>query len=214
MIRAFIQARMSSNRFPGKVLAPFKNEPVILHVLRAAWQVFDKSEVVVLTSTQTSDDPVVAYLHTLAVPVFRGSLDNVFERFCQGLHQFPCEWVMRLNADSPLLDPLVLEKVKQYAETGTYDLVTTTFPRTFPKGQNAELIRTAVLLGIDRSLLTPHDQEHVTPYFYRNPDQFQIFNVTSSDPGLAEFSLAIDTLDDLRRLEAWKDRKQLPDIRT
>ena len=82
-----------------------------------------------------------------------------------------------------------------------YDVVTTVFPRTFPKGQNVEAIRTSALLALRDAELTDDDREHVTAFFYRHPDRFLIRNVESGDPSPGDRSVAVDTLEDLRRLE-------------
>jgi len=200
-IRAFVQARMSSQRFPGKVLAPFRGEPVLAHVVRAVSAVIERDRIVILTSDIPADDPLAAYIDTLGVQCFRGPHHDVFERFRLCAVQQPAEWVLRISADSPLLDPAILRRVVD-AAAPEWDLVTTIWPRTFPKGQNAELIRTTALLGVPRHELTDNDREHVTAFFYRASDRFRIRSIESGDPRLADRNLAVDTVDDLRRLEA------------
>lgn len=200
-IRVFIQARMSSSRFPGKVLAPFRQEPIILHVIRAVNRVADIERIVVTTSVEASDDPLAAYLEKRGFSVFRGPLLNVFERFRLCLVKFPAEWILRISADSPLLELGALEEIVAQADTECCDLVTTVFPRSFPKGTNAELIRARTFESVPMSDLSAEDREHVTSIFYRNADRFRIVNVSSGKPELAKVSLAVDSVEDLRRLE-------------
>jgi spore coat polysaccharide biosynthesis protein SpsF len=192
---------MSSRRYPGKVLAPFSGESLIRHVVRAIEQVLSPTDIVVATSSEVSDDPLAHYLQTLGMIVFRGPLDNVFERYLMCLRDHPCEWILRINGDSPLLFPELIRLIVRHADHFDGDLVTTIFPRTFPNGQNAELIKARSLQAISSAELTPNDQEHVTPYFYRHQDRMQVLNVESGDPRLAEISLAVDTVEDLQRLE-------------
>jgi spore coat polysaccharide biosynthesis protein SpsF len=189
---------MSSRRFPGKMLAPFRGEPLIRSVVRAVATALPDIPIVVATSVDPSDDPLVTYVASLGLPVFRGALDHVFDRFLACADAFPCRFILRVNGDSPLLGPRMLRAVA--AESPEVDLVTTIFPRTFPRGQNAELLRVETMRAIDRSTLTAEDQEHVTPFFYRNATRFRIRNIESADPRLAECSVAVDTVDDLRRL--------------
>jgi spore coat polysaccharide biosynthesis protein SpsF len=200
-VKAFIQARMSSRRYPGKVLAPFRGEPVIRHVVRAATTALPPHDVVVVTSTHCTDDPLVLYLQSLGVNVFRGPLDDVLQRFVLCLHDHPCEWVLRINGDSPLLWPELVRLFLRRAAQFQGDLITTIAPRTFPRGQNLELIRATALNALATKELTRDDTEHVTPYFYRNADRYRIENVESGDATLSETSVAVDTVDDLRRLE-------------
>jgi len=199
-VRAFVQARMSSRRFPGKVLAPFRGKPLIWHVTGAVARALPSVPLVVATSDEASDDPLAAYVRDLGFPVFRGPRDDVFERFRRCLGDYPCDWILRVNADSPLLSGHVLRTVHGLAAMEC-DVVTTTAPRTFPRGQNLELIRTTTFAAVDPLRLTDEDREHVTRYFYRHPDEFQIVNVESGDAQLSGFSVAVDTIEDLQRLE-------------
>ena len=205
-VRAFVQARMSSRRFPGKVLAPFRGAPLVRHVVCAVEQALPSVPVTVLTSTDPTDDPLAAYLERVGVAVFRGSLDDVVERFRDGLRAFPCGWVLRICADSPLLDGGVLRAVVARADEAC-DVVTTIFPRTFPAGYNAELIRGRALESLDPSALTAEEREHVTPFFYRHAERFRIINLTSGEPRLAELKLTVDSVEDLWRLERLTDEE-------
>lgn len=173
---------------------------MIAYVIEAVERALPDVPVVVVTSVEASDDPLAAYLASRGVAVHRGPLDDVFARFRGALEQYPCDHVLRICADSPLLQEKILQKVVR-AAASDIDLVTTTHPRTFPKGTNAELIRTATLLGIEDSELDAHEREHLTPFLHRHPERFRIVNVESGNPDLADLDLAVDTLDDLVRLE-------------
>ena len=194
---------MSSRRFPGKALAPFRGRPLVSRVIervRAAPGV-DPSQIVLLTSTEAADDPLARYVEGLGVEVHRGPLDDVLRRFQQCAQERGAEWIARVNGDSPLMSPRILGMVIGRAGSDC-DLVTTISPRTLPKGQNPELIRTETLLKTDRSALSVSDLEHVTPCYYRHPEQFRIVSLKSSRPELAEMNLSVDTVEDLHRLEA------------
>ena len=199
---AFVQARMSSRRFPGKVLAPFRGRPLIAHVVDAVRHALPAVPLVVVTSTDSTDDPLVAYLASVEVPTFRGPLDDVLGRFRAALDPYPATWIVRVCADSPLLSSRVLELATGAALGTDYDLVTTTLRRTFPKGQNAEVIRADALRAIEGRELDAEDREHVTRFFHRNPLRFRILNVESGRPELADLDHCVDTVDDLRRLES------------
>src|ERR1700690_261368 len=97
-IKVFIQARMSSSRFPGKVLAPVNGKPMIARVIRCVAGSFGSDSIVVATSDETSDDPLASYIESLDVKVFRGPLENVFERFRLCLNTNPCDWFFRISA--------------------------------------------------------------------------------------------------------------------
>lgn len=198
---------MSSRRYPGKVLAPFRGEPLIQHVVRAVESALPRINVIVVTSTHATDDPLVHYLQSIGIQVFRGPLDNVFQRFLLCLQNHSCEWVLRVNGDSPLIWPELVQLFVRKSESFNGDLLTTIYPRTFPRGQNAELIRAAALQSVSDEPLTPEELEHVTPFFYRNPVRFRIANIESGNVGLSDTSLAVDTIEDFHRLEALTARE-------
>ncbi len=201
MLRVFIQARMSSTRFPGKVLAPFHGKPVIAHVIAAAARALPRGCIVVTTSVEPADDPLAGYVRDLGVAVYRGELDNVVARFQACLAAHPCDWFFRLCADSPLIDPGLLEAAMHYAGRPDIDLVTNVFPRTFPRGQSVEMLRAKTFAALDAGRLTPQQKEHATQIYYYHPERFKIVNLEADAPAPAEASYAVDTLEDLGRLE-------------
>jgi len=201
---------MSSRRFPGKMLAPFRGRPIVDHVIEAVRKgIPEGSPVMLLTSEETSDDPLALYAASRGVEVFRGPLDDVLGRFRRALDRAsappapPVDWVLRICGDSPILSVTVLRKVLEHAaaEPGA-DLVTTTHVRTYPRGQNAELIRADVLRRLDGSAdLTAENREHVTQAIHLRPGSFRIVNVASGDASLSTRHHAVDTIEDLHRLE-------------
>ena len=201
MLRVFVQARMTSRRFPGKVLAPLAGEPVIAHVLRRVGRAVAREQITLATSVEASDAPLALYAASLGIPVFRGPLDDVFERFRQCLAEHPCDWFVRVCADSPFLDTGVLQKMVGLTAGSEADLITNVQPRTFPKGQSVEVIRASTFAAIDPSRLDPADREHVTRFYYRHPCDFRIVNITRAEESMPVESLAVDTFDDLVRLE-------------
>jgi spore coat polysaccharide biosynthesis protein SpsF len=203
---AIVQARMSSARFPGKVLTKFRGAPVLEHVLRAAETAVGRDAVVVATSVERSDDVVEQFARSRGTAVVRGDLENVLARFQLAALAYPTEWVLRVTADSPLLTGDMLRDLIDSAGEA-WDLVTTTWPRTFPTGCNAELIRRDVLLAIDPARADASEREHVTRYLYNRENQYRIRNLESGRPELARLNLAIDEPADLDRLERMTDRE-------
>jgi spore coat polysaccharide biosynthesis protein SpsF len=209
-VAAFIQARMSSRRFPGKMLAPFRGRPILDHVVDAVRRGVPDAPLVVLTSEEPSDEPLAVYARSRGVEVFRGPLDDVLGRFRRALDAVdarspaPAEWVLRICGDSPLLSGAVIRRVIDTARgDGETDLVTTTLQRTFPRGQNAELLRASTLRRLDDdAALTAENREHVTHAIHVHPERYRAVNVASGDPALAARHHAVDTVDDLVRLEA------------
>lgn len=198
-VRAFVQACMASRHFPGKLLAPFRGEPVIRHLLRAIERVLPPRAIIVVTTDEPSDDPLVAYLGMLDVQVFRGPRHDAFERFRRCAREHACKWILRVSADSPLLDPEVLRTVLAHANRRDLDLVTTGAVEI--PGRSAELIRATKLLAIPADDLESEDREHVTRFFHRHADKFKIANVGPGNDSPAQPSLEVASVEDLERLD-------------
>lgn len=191
---------MSSRRFPGKVLAPFRGRAVIDHVIDQVAKAQPRHRIVVATSTELSDDPLAAYLRARGVSVFRGPLEDVFGRFQGCLTEHPCAWFFRVCADSPLLNPQLFALLSERRSTDV-DLVTNVFPRSFPKGQSLELVNSTTFQALDPATLSSDQREHVTQVFYDDPARFRIANVSAEGADLSRTSVALDTLDDFFELE-------------
>jgi spore coat polysaccharide biosynthesis protein SpsF len=200
---AFIQARMSSRRFPGKVLAPLQGHPVIWHVIQSMRAGgFADGDIVLLTSSDPTDDPIAAYAEKLGTQVFRGSLHNVLERVVQAGRQFPCEWILRATADSPFYSPELVSFMRQAAKKVPAEFLTTTHHRTLPIGMNLEAFRhEALCLLMERAELSAEDKEHVTRAFHRGTAGITTCSVELAGADFSGSSVSIDYPDDLADLE-------------
>jgi len=190
-------------------LAPLLGVPVIDHVLNAVSNVFDEDEIVVLTSGEASDDPLAVYLLYSGWQVFRGSLDNVFQRFRDCLDVYPCDWMLRICADSPFFDQDIVGKAIRIVRSNRCDVITNVFPRTFPKGQSFEFLNSNTFRSIEVSNLNDAEKEHITDVFYNNSKEFKILNLEADPPFDPELSYCIDTIEDLKRLGSLKTKPSL-----
>jgi len=192
---------MSSARFPGKMLADLLGQPLISHVINRLVAAGLGGHLVVLTSDEPSDDPLVDHvMRYCSVPVFRGNLGDVARRFCDAVEAYPCEWIVRINGDSPLIDGGLVSYMMQQERTG-FDLVSNVVRRTFPPGQSVECIRAEALVGLCDKALTDDDREHVTPYFYRHAAAYRIKSVVSTKEfTTSAYRFVVDTREDLLAL--------------
>lgn len=150
------------------------------------------SETIVATSTDPSDDPIDEFCRRIGSSCFRGSLDNVAERFLQAARAHRLSAFVRISGDSPLLDQrLVARGVALFAESAA-DLATNVFPRTYPPGMSVEVVRTETFERIVPELVEHYDREHVTNYFYRHADRFRIESFALDVPR-RDVHLAVDT---------------------
>ena len=189
---------MSSSRLPGKVLAPVLGEPMIgrqIERLRRARRI---DRLVVATSTDPSDDLVAAYCGKLGLEVFRGSLDDVLERFAGAAKRHPlAKALVRLTADCPLADPQLVDRVIDHHLAAGADYTSNTLgTRTYPHGLDVEVVRPRVLQDANEWAHDPYEREHVTPYVYRRPEDYKLAGVARHE-SLAKLRWTVDLPQDL-----------------
>ncbi|MER5670642.1 glycosyltransferase family protein [Pseudonocardia alni] len=199
-VNAVIQARTGSTRLPGKVLTDLGGTPVLDRVVAAARAAEGVDRVVVATSTAPGDDAVAERAAAIGVPVVRGSEDDVLARFVQAVDEHPCDAVVRLTADCPLLDPaLVSLVVATWRDAPGHDYVATTLVRTLPRGLDVELARTGALREL-AGTATGHDRIHVTSGLYGAPERFRCLGLVVA-PAADDLRVTLDTADDLHALQ-------------
>jgi spore coat polysaccharide biosynthesis protein SpsF len=195
---AILQARMTSSRLPGKVMAPVLGEPMIgrqVERLRRARRI---DRLIVATSTDPADDPLAAYVASLGLSVFRGSLDDVLGRYRAALAGYPkAKAVIRLTADCPLADPALIDRVVDHHHAAGADYTSNTLgTRTYPHGLDVEVVRPEALTEAAERASDPYDREHVTPYIYRRPETYRLAGVARHEP-LAELRWTVDYPEDM-----------------
>lgn len=195
---AILQARMSSSRLPGKVLSPLFGEPMIFRQIERLARARRIDRLVVATSTDGSDDALAEACAARGVAVFRGSLDDVLDRFAGALELFPeARTVIRVTADCPLADWTVVDEVIAHLEaTGADYASNTPAERTYPHGLDVEVMRREALLDAWRDGRDPYEREHVTPYIYRRPETYRL-EFVSRTPSLAHLRWTVDYPADL-----------------
>ena len=195
-----IQARTSSKRLKNKVLHKLFGSKVIDHVIRRVKQSKNIKKIVVATSNDKSDNKLASYLKSKKILVYRGSLSNVAQRLLDTAKFYKKDYFVRVSADSPLIDKKVLDKaIKLFKNKSlNYDLITNVYPRSFPKGQSVEIIKTRILKK-NINYFTKLDCEHVTRFFYRNAKKFKIKNFKYARK-YKRIKLSIDTKKDYKKL--------------
>jgi len=177
-----LQARMTSSRLPGKVMKPILGEPMIGRQIERLGRSALLGELVVATSTDPTDDAIADYCRRLSCPVHRGPLADVLERYAGALEAFgPADHVVRLTADCPLADWKVIDACIALHMERDADYTSNTVDRTYEKGLDVEVFRAEHLPRIAAATTDSYDREHVTPFFYRNPDRFHIEQLVQHD---------------------------------
>jgi spore coat polysaccharide biosynthesis protein SpsF len=193
---ALIQARMSSSRFAGKVLAPLAGVPMIVFMVERARRAHLLDQVVVVTSVDPSDDPLVATLEAHSIDALRGDLNDVLKRFHDAAGKLGATEVVRLTGDCPLVDPAIVDQVIAARRAAGADYASNIDPPTFPDGFDVECFDRAVLSRAFHEATAQPEREHVTLWMRSDAARLRRENV----PAIADMSqirLTVDYPDDL-----------------
>jgi len=193
------QARMSSTRLPGKTLMDLGGKPVVNHVVERARASRLADDVWIATTTDSTDDVLVAHLEAAGMPCMRGSLDDVLARYVQAAEASSADTIVRVTCDCPLIDPDAIDAViAGFRQGPLVDYCSNGLRRTYPIGMDAEVFSREALKRAHTEAAQQHEREHVTPYMYQHPDSFRLRNVDA--PPWAVWPELRLTLDDARDL--------------
>ncbi len=185
MILAIIQARMSSTRLPGKVMKEILGKPLIGYLLERVAGAKMISRIILATSTDKSNDALAEYVSSLGIEVFRGSENDVLDRYYRAAARYMPQAVVRITGDCPILDPRVIDQVVKFFTDRNFDYVSNIEPPTFPDGMDIEVFSFRLLKAAREKANLPSEREHVTPYM-RNRDGIKRGNVTNKEDLSAE----------------------------
>jgi spore coat polysaccharide biosynthesis protein SpsF len=195
-----IQARMGSTRLPGKVLMPLMGKPSIQHVIERAKLIPDISKVVIATSKLPKDDQLVEVCESIDVSVFRGSENDVLNRYYQAALFYKASVVVRITGDCPLIDPIESGKVVRKLLNGGADYVSNVFPPKLPDGLDTEAFTIDTLKKTWKNATKKADREHVSRYIRSNPKKFKIESI-SYEVDFGIYRLTLDEMDDYELLK-------------
>lgn len=191
-----LQARMSSSRLPGKVLAPVLDVPMIGRQIERLRRASSLDDLVVATSIDSSDDPLCEYLSAIDVKIVRGSLDDVLNRFVTVIKQYQPDTVVRLTADCPLASPSVIDAVITEFHSRSIDYLSNTLQPSFPDGLDVEVVKASALVRAADEFSDSPEREHVTLGVYRRPEIFSVANF-AGDSDYSDLRWTVDTPGDL-----------------
>jgi spore coat polysaccharide biosynthesis protein SpsF len=186
---------MGSTRLPGKILLPLRGEPILGFLVKNLSSF--RIPLVVATTIDQSDDVVQELAAKLGVPVFRGSEEDVLDRYVQASRLVSCDAVVRVTADCPLLDPSLLQAVVDAFYDHQVDYVSNTIERTFPRGYDVEVISKKALERAWNEARLPCEREHVTLYVVEHVELFSRYQVVDT-VDRSSWRLTVDTEEDYR----------------
>ncbi len=193
---AIIQARLGSTRLPGKSLAAIAGKPLLAHVVERMMACATVHDVVVATTQDPSDAAVAHAAETFGAAVYRGSVDDVLDRYYQAARGARADVVVRATADDPFKDTEVTDQVVQRLLGDGADYASNTLEPTYPEGVDIEAFTLGALSRAWQEATLASEREHVTPYMWKHPELFRLSSVTRR-PDLSRLRWTVDYPEDL-----------------
>ena len=194
-IVAIVQARMSSTRLPGKIMLPLKGKPVLQNIAERIMTAKNISGVIIATSAETSDDIAANFCMKSGIKVFRGSLNNVLERYYKCALRESADVIVRCTGDNALIDGNIIDEAVNVFSSGGIDYLS--YKKGLPLGMHTEVFSFAALEKSYHEAKDPECLEHVTPYMIKNPDKFRVmFFADDKDPDNSSMRFTMDTPED------------------
>jgi spore coat polysaccharide biosynthesis protein SpsF len=173
-----VQARTGSTRLPGKVLMPLAGRPLLARMLERVRAARTPFELVVATTTDASDAPVVDLCKDLGVRCFRGHPTDLLDRHVMAARSVKADVVVKIPSDCPLIDPAAIDRVLgEFFATEGLDYAGNLHPGTWPDGHDVEVMPLAALELAHREATKAHEREHTTPFLWDRPERFRCLNV-------------------------------------
>jgi len=192
-----IQARIDSTRLRGKVLLrlPFgSNTSVIETIIRRCKKTTIIDSIILATTRETNDDILEKIAISENIKIFRGSENNVLERFYCAAKKENLDTIIRITADNPCIDPILVDNILRAHIEGNWDYTTT---EGYPVGLGIEVFNFDALEEAYKNATKYYEKEHVTPYIYKNPQKFKI-NIVKAPKDLyaPDIRITLDTEED------------------
>jgi len=197
-IGAIIICRYNSSRLPGKILKKINGKSILSHIIQRL-QSLEDLQIIVATSIESTDQPIVEYCLENDLDYYRGSLYNVAERFKKAASTFDLDYAIRVNGDNLFIDLQAMKTMIEIAKTGEYDFISNVKNRTFPAGMSIEIVKHTFYERIFQNLDTDYYKEHVTIYLYENENCGEFyFHYNTKCPAAQGLKIAIDTKEDFQ----------------
>ncbi len=192
-----VQARMNSSRLPGKVMMPILGLPLLEFLIERLKRVSQADLICVACTTNLADEPIVDLSQTLGVAIYRGSEEDALARYFEAAQTLRAINVVRVTADSPLLDPAELDRLILFYRSNSpkFAYVDNASNHTYPLGMQAEVFSMSALSTAHYEASTAYDREHLTSFIIRNPGRFKAGNVAFGQDK-SYYQLAVDTAED------------------
>lgn len=194
-----IQARIGSKRLPRKIMMEINGYPIIYWIYHRCSKIENKTKLIFAIPDNEENDELNKYLLNIGAIVFRGSEQNVLERFCKASNKFKSDNIVRVCADNPFICPIEVDKLINIFNCGNYDYAYNHIPlnNKYPDGLGAEICKSKLIREFHKKNFTNLQKEHIFNYIHENNTKF---NIKTFDPipeiAFPKIKLDIDSQDD------------------
>lgn len=197
-----VQARMTSTRLPGKVLKEVLGKPLLEYQIERLRRVRRADEIIIATTTNPADQPIVDLCRHLGITCTRGSEEDVLARYYEAAKLRQADVVVRITSDCPVIDPDLIDRIIGHflEHSGTVDYVSNMLQLSYPYGMAVEVFSFRVLEEAYNEASLRHEREHVTPFIYVHPERYRLANI-QHDVDLSRHRWTVDTAEDFSLIE-------------
>ncbi|NFH68702.1 3-deoxy-manno-octulosonate cytidylyltransferase [Clostridium botulinum] len=207
-VLCIVQARMGSDRLPGKVIKKIIGKSIILHVLDRLSKAKLIDEIVLATSDKKNEKPLIDLVENSHYNVFEGEEKNVLKRYKDAADRFKGDIIVRITGDCPCIDYLIVDNVISHFKMYDYDYVRLDVPNSFIRGFDVEVFSKKALDKVYRNICNLSNEEelkdykeHVTLYMYKHPNDFKIGIVKGEKQYNKDYRLCVDTQEDFELVQ-------------
>ena len=196
------QARMTSTRLPAKVMKQVLGKPLLEYQIERLKRVKLADQIVVATTINDTDQPIIDLCDRLSINSYRGSEDDVLARYHGAAIAHQADAVVRVTSDCPIIDPQVIDQVIQFYldEYPKYDYVSNCLERTYPRGMDTEIFAFQSLNEAFHQTTFQTDREHVTPFIYRQSNRYNLEQINYVE-NHSTHRWTVDTLEDFELIK-------------
>ncbi len=199
MIGAIVQARMTSSRLPGKVLMAVRGKTMIEYLFAQLQRIQKLDKIILATTINSEDDPLVEYAEKHQIAYFRGSEHDVLERYYKAATEYNLQHILRITGDCPLLDPAICDQIIDLYLKEKADVVGTGL--TFAEGEDCEIFSLSAIIEAHQKAKLKSEREHVSLFLYNRKDHYKVIEVQNETDD-SQYRFTLDEPEDFQVIEA------------
>ena len=192
---AIIQARTGSTRLPNKIFLKLANASLLSHVVNRLRPSKEIDKIVIATTSSSKDNSVEEWCLNNSLDYFRGSENNVLDRYYHTAKKFNADIIIRVTGDDPFKDYRLIDQAVKIIKEENYDFVCNNNPVSFPEGLDVEVLTMNSLTQSFQNSNSKFEHEHVTQHIHLNKNKFNIFNI-KNNINLSHYRWTLDTIED------------------